>query len=94
MRDSGVRGVLVYCQDYPVQPFGRDQRGGRTTFACPISSTACGRRGGDVRPDFHLEQAARRGDRLSLVPWFREPVPDSGSKRLEGSFTYVGFITH
>jgi hypothetical protein len=25
MRDSGVRGVLVYCSDW--QPFDRDQRG-------------------------------------------------------------------
>jgi hypothetical protein len=26
MRDMGVRGVLVYCADYRLQPLDRDQR--------------------------------------------------------------------
>jgi hypothetical protein len=26
MRASGVRGLLIYCSDYPLQPFDNDQR--------------------------------------------------------------------
>jgi hypothetical protein len=27
MRESGVRGLLIYCRDYHWQPLDRDQRG-------------------------------------------------------------------
>jgi hypothetical protein len=59
MRDSGVRGLLVYCCDYKCshsQAVSADQwpddlwlSDVATRFVCK----ACGKRGADVRPDFN-----------------------------------------
>jgi hypothetical protein len=58
MRDSGVRGLLVYCQNYQCRhsiaisadPWPDQVRLSdlEPRFVCQ----ACGRRGADVRPDF------------------------------------------
>jgi hypothetical protein len=58
MRDMGVRGVVVYCQDYKCshsQAISADQWPDdirlsdiEQQFVCKL----CGKRGGDVRPDF------------------------------------------
>ena len=62
MRDSGVRGLLVYCADYRCSHWiavSADQWSGETRlsdledrFVC----TACGQRGADVRPDFNWDK--------------------------------------
>jgi hypothetical protein len=59
MRSSGVRGLLIYCADYhcshsiaiSADRWPDDVRlyDLETRFAC----MACGKRGADVRPDFH-----------------------------------------
>ena len=58
MRESGVRGVLVYCSDYhcshhvemSADHWPDDLRVSdiEHRFVC----TACGRRGADIRPNF------------------------------------------
>ena len=63
MRESGVRGVLVYCSDYHCSHHiemsadpGPDHirlSDLEPRFIC----TACGRRGADIRPDFHWDRA-------------------------------------
>jgi hypothetical protein len=63
MRSCGVRGVLIYCADYkcshsiamPADRWGDDVRLSdiEPRFVC----TACGRRGADVRPNFHWQGA-------------------------------------
>jgi len=63
MRDMGVRGVVVYCQDYKCShstAMSADQWPDdlrlsdiEDRFACK----ACGKRGADVRPDFLTEPA-------------------------------------
>ena len=70
MRDSGVRGVLVYCSDYrcshyvtaSADPWPDEVRLSdlERRFVC----TACGRRGADIRPDVHWDKpgALMRGD--------------------------------
>jgi hypothetical protein len=62
MRDMGVRGLLIYCSDYMCSHlittsgdrWPDDMRlsdlGSR--FIC----SACGKRGADVRPDFHWDE--------------------------------------
>ena len=59
MRASGMRGLLVYCSDYrcsdPIaisgDPWPDEMRLSdlEPRFIC----SACGKRGADVRPDFH-----------------------------------------
>jgi hypothetical protein len=59
MRSSGVRGLLIYCQDYrcshsimiSADPWPDDVRLSdlEARFVC----SACGKRGADVRPDFN-----------------------------------------
>jgi hypothetical protein len=59
MRESGVRGVLIYCSDYRCSHYiaisgdrGPDEvrlSDLEPRFVC----SACGKRGADVRPDFH-----------------------------------------
>jgi hypothetical protein len=59
MREMGVRGVLVYCADFhcshsialSADRWSDDMRLSdiEPRFVCG----ACGRRGADVRPDFH-----------------------------------------
>jgi hypothetical protein len=62
MRDAGVRGVLVYCADYKCSrsiTISADQWPDdvrlsdlEARFVCK----ACGKRGADVRPDFHWKK--------------------------------------
>lgn len=69
MRESGVRGVLVYCSDYRCShstahaadrwPDELRLSDLESRFSCK----ACGRRGADVRPDFN---------------WNRQPVGGMG----------------
>ena len=59
MRDLGVRGLLIYCSDYRCShstaisgdPWPDDVRLSNIEplFVCQ----SCGKRGGDVRPDFN-----------------------------------------
>ena len=63
MRDSGVRGILVYCSDFRcshsialiADRWSDDIRLSdiEPRFVCK----ACGKRGADVRPDFHWQGA-------------------------------------
>jgi hypothetical protein len=62
MRSSGVRGLLIYCSDHhcshwiaiSADPWPDHVRLSdlETRFVCK----ACGRRGADVRPDFHRDK--------------------------------------
>ena len=64
MRESGVRGVLIYCSDYrcshhiavTADQWADDVRLSdiEPRFVC----SACGKRGADVRPDFHWDKPA------------------------------------
>ena len=59
MRDMGVRGILIYCADYHCShsvALSADRWPDEVRlsdieprFVCRV----CGRRGADVRPDFH-----------------------------------------
>jgi hypothetical protein len=61
LRASGVRGLLVYCSDYRCShsiaisgdPWPDEMRLSdlELRFVC----SACGKRGADVRPDFHWQ---------------------------------------
>ncbi len=65
MRDSGVRGIVVYCSDYrcshstamsgDVWPGDARLSDIENWFACSV----CGKRGAEVRPDFN---------------WYKRPV--------------------
>jgi hypothetical protein len=59
MRDMGVRGLLIYCSDYRCS-HSTAISGDRWPDDVRLSDIeplfvcqACGKRGGDVRPDFH-----------------------------------------
>jgi hypothetical protein len=64
MRAGGVRGLLIYCADYQCSHWTaisgdrwpNDVRLSdiEPQFACQV----CGRRGADVRPNFHWEAEA------------------------------------
>ena len=69
MRDSGVRGLLVYCQNYQCShstAIGGDRWPDdvRLSDIKPLFTCNAGKRGVDVRPDFSFEQAGRRSDGL------------------------------
>ncbi|MFZ2159322.1 MAG: hypothetical protein WAV72_24815 [Bradyrhizobium sp.] len=65
MRAAGVRGLLIYCRDYRCShwqaisgdrwPDGARLSDIEARFTCQ----ACGKRGADVRPDFHWQEARR-----------------------------------
>jgi hypothetical protein len=67
MRESGVHGVLIYCSDYRCShhiaidgdQWADDVRLSdlEPKFVC----SACGKRGGDVRPDFDWDKTAALG---------------------------------
>jgi hypothetical protein len=67
MRSTGVRGVLVYCSDYKyshsiaisAEQWPDDLRLSdlETRFVC----RACGKRGADIRPDFHWDKKLAGG---------------------------------
>jgi hypothetical protein len=66
MRAAGVRGLLIYCSDYHCSHHttisgDRWPDDVRLSDLEPrFSCQACGRRGADVRPNFHWEEEARR----------------------------------
>jgi hypothetical protein len=66
MRDTGVRGILIYCADYHCShsmAISADQWPDHVRLSdleARFVCEACGKRGADVRPDFHWEQEARR----------------------------------
>ena len=59
MRESGVRGILVYCADYlcshcvamSADAWPNDVR--LSDIEARFTCAACGKRGADVRPDFN-----------------------------------------
>lgn len=66
MRNSGVRGILIYCSDYccshlvtmSADQWGDDVRLSdiEPRFVC----NACGRRGADVQPDIDWDEKPTR----------------------------------
>jgi hypothetical protein len=63
IRAGGVRGLLIYCCDYHCSHWTAisGDRWFRLSDLEPrFTCQACGRRGADVRPNFHWEQEARR----------------------------------
>jgi hypothetical protein len=65
MRTSGVRGLLIYCSDYrcshsTAMTADRWPDDVRLSDIEPhLICRGCGRRGADVRPNFHWEADAR-----------------------------------
>jgi hypothetical protein len=66
MRAAGVRGLLVYCSDYRCSNW-KAISGDRWPGDVRLSDLEprficedCGKRGADVRPDFHWEETARK----------------------------------
>jgi hypothetical protein len=66
MRESGVRGLLIYCSDYHCSHWTAIS-GDRWADDVRLSDLepkftcqACARRGPDVRPNFYWEEEARR----------------------------------
>jgi hypothetical protein len=67
MRESGVRGVLIYCSDYTcsdsitanADPWPDHIR--LSNFEPRFVCTVCGRRGADIRPDFHWDKPGAIG---------------------------------
>jgi hypothetical protein len=72
MREMGVRGVLIYCADYHCShsvALSADRRPDEVRLSDiepRFTCTACGRRGADIRPDFHWNKAADRCDGLPM----------------------------
>jgi hypothetical protein len=65
MRESGVRGVLIYCADYRCShstaiSADRPDDVRLSDIEPRLTCQACGHRGADVRPDFGWKEAARR----------------------------------
>ena len=68
MRDMGVRGILIYCQDYKCShsiaisgdPWPDDVR--LSDIEARFTCRACGKRGADLRPDFDRN---RPGDQIA-----------------------------
>jgi hypothetical protein len=66
MRASGIRNLLIYCSDYHCSHWtaiSGDQwpDDDRLSDLEPrFTCQACGRRGADVRPNFHWEEEAPR----------------------------------
>jgi hypothetical protein len=66
MREMGVRGVVVYCQDYTcshsqalhADRWPDDLR--LSDIEGQFTCTACGKRGAEVRPDFNSPVATPR----------------------------------
>jgi hypothetical protein len=52
MRESGVRGVLVYCADYKCSHSIAPDEVRLSDLEPQFVCKACGKRGADVRPDF------------------------------------------
>jgi hypothetical protein len=66
MRAGGVRGLLIYCSDYHCSHWtaisaDRWPDDVRLSDIEPrFTCQGCGRRGADVRPNFHWEKEARQ----------------------------------
>jgi hypothetical protein len=67
MRSTGVRGILVYCSDYHCSNWTRLDADHRWAGDVRLSDIeplftcqACGKKGADVRPNFHSEEETRR----------------------------------
>jgi hypothetical protein len=64
MRASGVRGLLVYCSDYKCShsiAIGADRWPDHVRLSdleARFVCKACGKRGADIRPDFHWSNQA------------------------------------
>ena len=66
IRSAGVRGILVYCSDYrcshsialSADRWANDFR--LSDIARRFVCKACGKRGADVRPDFHWQGASKK----------------------------------
>jgi hypothetical protein len=62
MRSSGVRGLLIYCADYKCSHYiaisgDRWPDDVRLSDLEPkFTCSACGKRGTDIRPDFHWDK--------------------------------------
>jgi hypothetical protein len=79
MRSSGVRGLLIYCSDHHCShsiaisadrwPDNVRLSDLEPRFVCQ----ACGRRGADVRPNFH-GSGKSRSRRWAIVELFRPPL--------------------
>jgi hypothetical protein len=92
MRSSGVRAVMIHCSDYRCSHYiaiAADQwdDGVRLSDIEPrFVCTACGRRGADVRPDFHWDKpgAVTRATELWIRQFPKAPLlglrPNSGQK--------------
>jgi len=65
MRESGVRGVLIYCADYKCGhhiAISADQWPDETRLSDlepVLTCTVCGRKGADVRPDHNWDKGHR-----------------------------------
>jgi hypothetical protein len=60
MRDMGVRGVLIYCADYPCSHsvgLSADRWPDDLRLSDIFVCAACGRRGAQVRPDFNCNRS-------------------------------------
>jgi hypothetical protein len=65
MRDSGIRGLIVYCTDYRCShsvaisgdPWEDDVR--LSDIEPRFTCRACGQKGADVRPNFDWDKEAR-----------------------------------
>jgi hypothetical protein len=78
MRDMGVRGLLLYCQDYKCshsQAISADHWPDdlrlsdiEPSFVC---RAACGKRGADVRPDFNWNRTTVGGMAIVDLPMRR-----------------------
>jgi hypothetical protein len=62
MRASGVRGLLIYCQDYKcshslaISGDAWPDDVGLSDLSPQFVCKACGKRGGGVRPDFNWDK--------------------------------------
>ena len=63
MHVSGVRGILVYCPDYKCShsvALNAYQWADISGYRAAVRLQACGKRGADVRPDFHWQGAPKK----------------------------------
>ena len=88
MRAAGVRGILVYCSDYhcshwttlDADRWSDDVRLSDTEplFTCQ----ACGKKGADVRPNFHWEEEETRRTVSSRTARVGSPTKPDGRHNL------------
>jgi hypothetical protein len=89
MRAAGVRGLLIYCQDFHCShgiAISADQWPDHVRLSdleARFVCKACGKRGADIRPDFHWNKPPVSGDGLSMTcprcdgyRWVYEAYPE------------------